>query len=332
MRVTLVSPWGSARCGLRTYTRYLAEELSKYVELWIVPHYRYAAPTREYAGWLARRVNALKPDITHIQFEYGVWNPWDPGVFLEFLRLIRGRRVVTMHSVGFPVEKAISELADAIIVHNRYMHGLFQGDRDKVFIIPHGCRLINIPRNVARRRLGIKPDTYLIGVFGFIDYRKGHDIALEAYRKLMSRGVGAEMVFVGGWHTNNTTPYMAEVLRTARELGVRVTGYVDDQVFEHWLSAVDVVLHPARAVSESGIVSLALGAGKPVVAPDHPALEDKPVIRYKTMEELVKALEELRDPKLREEWGREARRYAEENSWEKIAGKHMELYRKLLTG
>jgi len=331
----MVSPWGSARCGLRTYTKYLAEELSKYVELWVVPHYRYAQPDRQYARWLAWRVSALKPDIVHVQFEYGVWNPWDPGVFVEFLQLVRRHRakvVVTMHSVGFPVEKAVSELADAVIVHNRYMHGLFQGDREKAYIIPHGCRLINIPRDVARRRLGIKQGTYLVGVFGFIDYRKGHDIALEAYEKLRSRGVGAEMVFVGGWHSDRGSPYMQQVVMKAGELGVRVTGYVDDAVFETWLAAVDTVLHPARAISESGVVCAALGAGKPVVAPDHPALRDKPVIRYETMEELVRALEELRDPEQREELGRKARRYAEENSWEKIAGKHMELYRKLLTG
>jgi len=204
---------------------------------------------------------------------------------------------------------------------------VFQGNKDKALILPHGCRIISIPRDVARRRLGVKPDTYMIGVFGFIDWRKGHDIALEAFSKLKD----AEMVFVGGWHSDSVTPYMQQVIMKARELGVRVTGYVDDATFETWLAAVDVVLHPARAVSESGVVSAALGAGKPVVATDHPAFEEKPVARFKTVEELVDILEELRDPGRREEWGRRAREYAERNSWSMVAEKHAELYMSLLT-
>jgi len=332
MRVAIVSPWGSARCGLRTYTRYLVSELVRYVDdVYVVPHYRYAPPDRGYVRWLARRVNALKPDIVHVMHEYGVWNPWDPGVFLEFLRLVEGRKVVTMHSTGFPVEEAISELVDAVIVHNRHMFSFFQGKRGKCFILPHGCRLPNISRDVARRRLGIDPGRYVIGVFGFIDYRKGHDTALDVFARLRQR-IDAEMVFVGGWHTDRGNPYMQQVLARARELGVRVTGFVDDATFETWLVAVDVVLHPARAVSESGVVCAALGAGKPVVATDHPAFEDKPVIRCRTVDEIVEALERLADPKQRDEWGRRAREYAEQNSWAKIAEKHVELYRKLLTG
>lgn len=328
MRIVVISPWGSARCGLRTYTKYLVEELSKHAEVWVVPHYRYAQPDKHYARWLARRALDLEPDIIHVQHEYGVWNPLDPSVFIEFLRLVKphAKVVVTMHSTGFPVEKAISGLADAVIVHNRYMYGLFQGDKGKAFIIPHGCRLIDASRNEARRRLGVDPSKYVIGVFGFIDYRKGHDIALEAFSKLRD----AEMVFVGGWHTDNVTPYMAEVLRRARELGVKVTGYVDDYTWELWLSAVDVVLHPARQVSESGVVSVALGAGKPVVVTDHPAFLGKPVLRFKTIDELVGILEKLRDQGVREAHGARARRYAELFSWERIAWLHHHLYKYLL--
>jgi len=262
-------------------------------------------------------------------YEYGVWNIYDPSVFLEFLRLIRGRKVVTMHSTGFPAEKTISELVDAVIVHNKYMYERFQGDKEKASIIPHGCRLIDIPRDEARRRLGIDPSRYLIGVFGFIDYRKGHDIALEVFARLMERGVDAEMVFVGGWHSDRSTPYMSEIARRARELGVRVTGYVSDGEFETWLTAVDVVLHPARAVSESGVVCASLGAGKPVVATDHPAFEDKPVLRFRAVDQLVDILETLSDPRAREEPSRRAREYAEQHSWAKVAEMHHRLYTEL---
>lgn len=332
MRVVMVSPWGSARCGIRSYTRFLAEELSKYVELWIVPHYRYAPPTRDYVRWLAKRVLSLEPDIIHIQHEYGIWNPWDPGVFVELLQLLRSsgaRIVVTIHSTGFPVEAEIARLADAIIVHNRYMYERFQGDKEKALIVPHGCRIINISREEARRRLGIDPSRYIVGVFGFIDYRKGHDIALEVFARLRQR-IDAEMVFVGGWHSERSTPYMSEIAGMARELGVRVTGYVSDEEFELWIAAVDVVLHPARAVSESGVVCMALGAGKPVVVADHPAFQDKPVLRFRAVDQLVSILEALSDPRAREEPSRRAREYAEQHSWARVAEKHVELYRSLL--
>jgi len=332
MRVVMVAPWGSARCGLRTYAKYLAEELSRHVELWVVPHYRYAQPDKQYARWLARRVNGLKPDIVHVMHEYGIWNPWDPSVFLEFLRLVEGRKIITMHSTGFPVEEAVSRLVDAVIVHNRHIFGSFQGDRGKCFIIPHGCKLINMSRDAARRRLAIKPSTYLIGVFGFIDSRKGHDVALEAFSRLRKSGVDAEMVFVGGWHSGNPTPYMLDIVGRAGELGVKVTGYVDDRVFEYWMAAVDVVLHPARIASESGIVSLALGAGKPVITSSHPAFYGKPVIRAGSINELVGALKRLANPEVRAKWSRYARRYAELFNWERIAWLHHHLYKWILYG
>jgi len=336
MRVVLVSPWGSARCGLRTYTRYLVSELARYVDdVWVVPHYRYAQPDRGYVRWLADRIlMRLIPDVVHVQHEYGVWNPLDPSVFLEFLGVLRRSRarvVVTMHSTGFPVEAEIAELADAVVVHNRHMLSTFQGRKEKVFIIPHGCRLIDIPRDVARRVLGVKPSIYLVGVFGFIDWRKGHDVALKVFREVKQVVKGVEMVFVGGWHTENPTPYMQQVIARARELGVRLTGYVSDEDFEYWMAAVDVVLHPARVVSESGVVCAALGAGKPVVTTDHPALQDKPVIRCGTVDGMVEALQGLTDPKARGWWGSKAREYAVRHSWGRVAGKHVELYERLLT-
>ena len=331
MKVVLVSPWGSARCGLRTYSRFLAGELSKHVELWVVPHYRYALPDRDYARWLAWKVNSLKPDIVHVQHEYGVWNPWDPWVFVEFLRRVEARKVVTMHSTGFEWEKPISELADAVVVHNRFMYETFKGDRGKCFIIPHGCvsggsKIVS--KEHARRRLGLNPNSYIVGVFGFIDPRKGHDLALEAYRRLK----GVEMVFVGGWHSERVTPWVSLVLREAGRLGVRTVGYVDDEKFELWLQAVDVVLHPSRAVSESGIVCYALGLGKPVVVSDHPAFQGKPVLKFRTVEELVSLVVKLRDPGFRARWETFSRRYGEMFSWSRVAWLHHHLYRFVLTG
>jgi len=327
VKVALVTPWGSARCGIRSYSQFLANELARMVELWVVPHYRYALPDRRYAMWLADRVNKLNPDIVHIQFDWGFWNPYDPSVFLDFLRLLKGRKVITLHATGFPVDKAVSDLVDAVIVHNRYMFNVFQGNKDKCFIIPHGCKAIDIPKDKARRRLGVLPNTYLIGVFGFIDWRKGHDIALEAYSRLKD----VEMVFVGGWHSDSGNPYMSDIIAKARRLGVRVTGYVSDKEFELWLSAVDVVLQPSRAASESGVISYALGSGKAIVASDHPAFTDKPIIRFRSVDELVGIIEWLRDHKARGELEAKAKEYGKAFSWEKVAQLHHHLYR-YLTG
>ena len=326
IKVVFVTPWGSARCGIRSYSQFLANELARTVELWVVPHYRYALPDKRYAFWLADRVNNLNPDVIHVQHDWGFWNPYDPSVFLDFLRLLKGKKVVTLHATGFPVDRAVSDLADAIIVHNRYMFSVFQGDKEKCFIIPHGCKAIDIPKDKARRRLGVLPNTYLIGVFGFIDPRKGHDIALEAYSRLRD----LEMVFVGGWHSDSGNPYMSDIIARARRLGVRVTGYVSDKEFELWLSAVDVVLQPSRAASESGVISYALGSGKAVIASDHPAFIGKPIIKFRSVDELVKAIEALRDPGARADLEAKARWYGKMFSWERVAQLHYHLYRWLL--
>ncbi|RLG80088.1 MAG: hypothetical protein DRO09_03555, partial [Thermoprotei archaeon] len=80
------------------------------------------------------------------------------------------------------------------------------------------------------------------------------------------------------------------------------------------------------------IVCYALGLGKPVVASDHPAFQGKPVLKFRTVEELVALVEKLRNPEFRARWETYSRKYGEMFSWSRVAWLHHHLYMYVLRG
>jgi len=337
LKVCMVSHWvPSYRCGIKSYSYSLARALAEAgVEVVGVNHERLIPPSREYFRWLAGKANQTGADLTHIQYDFGRWrhpiNWWEP-IDEEFLTRVKKPLVATLHSTGGPGDDVVAKHAQALIVHNKPMFDQLRAGKDKAWIIPHGCpEGPPYGRMEAREKLQLPLDVKLIVVHGFITPAKGHDLALEAYRKL--KLPGARMVFAGGWHIDAETDYIRTVKEKAKELGVPVTGYLDDETSDLWLCAADVVLHPARMASESGVVARALGYWKCVVASDHPAFRDKPVARARDLDGMVDLLRELlTDDLTRVKFERKAREYAAMWSWRKVARYHRSLYKMVAEG
>jgi len=321
MRVAMVSPYLD-RCGVARYSGMLVKALSKYVDVYAIRHHRFGELYNSYLSWLLKRIKRVSPDVVHIQHEYGIFRPFER--FVKFLRMLDVPTVVTMHTVGVPSMDSAYDSIDsvkAVVVLNEALASILSRFCSKVRVIPFFVPDVPlISKEEARNMLNIPQDAFVVSTLGFIDYRKGTDIFLDVVSKLE----GVYPIIVGGWHTDFSTDYVKNVLKRAGELGVRVTGWVSDDLFYAYVSASDVIVLPIRAITESFTVHVALAYRKLVVVADADPLRDKPVVRCGSAGEMVEAIR--RADELYKKLRGDIDRYVAERSLDRIAKMHSDLY------
>lgn len=141
-----------------------------------------------------------------------------------------------------------------------------------VHVIPHPClspRKIQLDSVSAKVSLNLPTDSKLITIFGFLGKYKGHDIAIEAMKKLPENYC---LALVGGMHPEAKDSFLDSlVLSIPQDLQsrIRITGWVDRETADRYFAATDICLAPYRADTElsgSGAITWALSSGKPVIA------------------------------------------------------------------
>ena len=336
MKVAMITPW-RVRCGIASYSANLAEGLAQHgVDVYVVRLPRFGAMTPEILQMVAEKV-PRDVDLIHVQHEYGRFQGLEGGFYAALKQ--HGKPIVTtMHTTGvaLDVDRVIAGSSDKVIVHNRYCFDRFPY-KEKVIIIPHGCKPTACPpKEECRREFGIPEGVPVVGYLGFISPNKGLEDLIAAMLK-----VEAALVIAGGWFVEQETTYIAQLKQWSLDaLKGRCMwlGYVPDDRLAVAYGAMDVVAYPARAMSESGALLLAISHGKAVVARELPPTIEKQhlwgaLLTFKDIEDLARKLKMLLgDEELRRRMEANARRYAEEHSWPKIAQRHIEVYREVLEG
>ena len=112
----------------------------------------------------------------------------------------------------------------------------------------------------VRRELGIAADALVLSTVTVLRPGKGHDVAIDAVRRLQGRFPGVRLLILGDG------PARPDVARIARPLGdaVVMTGHRADVMAV--LAATDVLLHPSRMDAFPTALLEAGAAGVPVVA------------------------------------------------------------------
>ena len=249
------------------------------------------------------------PDVVHVQHEYLVYGARKYSalfpLLLILLRFLRRPVVVTMHSVilldkatgrffrehgvgrRFPslkrgltafVTKLIGLLSDAVIVHKHLMKETlverYGFDEDKIRVIPHG---VHPPKTVrdAKRKLGLKGHVILFS--GFVIPGKGVEQLIEAFSKLLAKGVDAVLVIAGRYHPRlrlENRWYLGSVERAIEKNNLHgrvifLNRFLTEEELNLYLSAADVVVLPYTddsIIGASGVLVRSVATGKPVVA------------------------------------------------------------------
>lgn len=332
MKVGIVTPWHT-RCGISTYSVDLATAVSRHdAEVYIARLKRLGHKSMEYFETLATR-RIPKVDVVHIQHEYGLYKGGEPAFFSR-LRQSTGITpvVTTMHSVGSPIpDEIVANHSDEVVVHNRFCRERYL---HPCTVIPHGVTPREpMPMEEAKEKLGLKGP--VVTMFGFIGPYKGYE---EAIRTIGLEFPGVNLLVAGGWHVDLQTTYIARMRQLADTIApgqVTWTGWLEREELPTVFGASDVCLYTNRYMTESGALLTAIGYGRCVLcrslAPNREREERGALKTFSKDSELILGLEELlEDPDLRARYEAGARRHAEEVSWSRVAGMHMELYRDLL--
>lgn len=335
LNIAMVTTW-KVRCGIATYSQNLVNALAEQgVNVYVVRVSRFGQKTADLMLNVVRQIPAGKIDLIHVAHEYGIWQGLEQP-FYSALKELKKPIVTTMHAVGvrLDTDRGIAEMSDRVIVHNKNCARRF-GFPKKTVIILHGCKPSKtVPVEEAKSSFGIDPRTPIVGYLGFISEYKGLEQLIEAMIKVPN----AALFIVGGWHTETETPYIMTLKQRSLELlpkRCQWPGYVSDERLPAAYGAMDLVVYPSRFATESGALIMALSHGKAVLASRiGPFIEKEKVgalMTFKNVKDLAAKIKRLlKDEELRRQLEEGARKYATEASWDKVAEKHVDLYKEVL--
>jgi glycosyltransferase involved in cell wall biosynthesis len=127
-----------------------------------------------------------------------------------------------------------------------------------------GCYRNDVDRASARQALGLEPGTFVLLFLGQIRPYKGIEELLASFRATARRDW---RLVIAGMPLDEA--YCRNLRAEAAEIdGARlVMEYIPDENLQVFFQAADVVVLPFKKVENSGSAILAMGFGKPVVAP-----------------------------------------------------------------
>lgn len=234
---------------------------------------------------------------------------------------------------SYPLFERVVDRSLGVLVHNDFA-------RERVLASRPRARVARVPlpfdpgarpelsRQVARERLGLPPESFVVATFGFITPAKRLPVVISAFAALRRRHPQAVLLLVG-----ETSPHydLGSLLEGERGTGVRLTGRVSLEEFEGAMAACDVAVnfrHPTGGETSASLVRL-LGRGVPTLVTDAGSFRELPgdacikVPLGEGEEEQTAAflLALAADPELRRRLGDNARRHlAAHHRLEQTAG------------
>jgi glycosyltransferase involved in cell wall biosynthesis len=119
---------------------------------------------------------------------------------------------------------------------------------------------------VLKQEFGFKEEDTVLLFFGLVRKYKGLDLLLEAFARLTSRNENLKLLVVGEFYEDDQ-PYLDQIKRLDLEGLVHLENrYVPNEEVDRYFAASDCLVLPYRSATQSGILSMAYGFRKPVVA------------------------------------------------------------------
>jgi D-inositol-3-phosphate glycosyltransferase len=117
-----------------------------------------------------------------------------------------------------------------------------------------------------KKELGIDAKDKVILFFGYVRKYKGLDILIEAFSKILGILQDTFLLIVGEFYDNQHT-YLEQIKKYNIEHKVKVINkFVPNEEVSKYYSISDVVVLPYKSATQSGILNIAYGFNKPVIA------------------------------------------------------------------
>lgn len=170
----------------------------------------------------------------------------------------------------YPMLKRVAERSLAVVVHNPAARRAVQAaaPQARVVEIPHLLQMPPLPGESEtmryRSRLGVDPDAFLFGVFGYLRESKRLSSVLEVFPEVRRLQPSAALLVAGEFVSTDLERAVAPLLS---QPGVLRRPYLLEREFWLAASAVDacINLRDPSAGETSGIAIRMMGLGKPVL-------------------------------------------------------------------
>lgn len=286
---------------------------------------------------VARGLRRRKPDVILCAYWFGLFAP-----LYALIKQVSGRKmIVLMHNFAshetFAGETMLRNLmvasADGIVtlsqhvaheVRKSYPHvpvrALFHPVYEPV------CKMV--PKEEARRKLGLGSSEPVLLFFGYVRKYKGLDILIESMPEVIRRHPGTQLLVAGEFY------YGEKMFRERIDtlgIGEQVKVYaefVSNDRMSLFFSAADVVVLPYREASQSGVVQQAYGFVRPVLVSGTGGLpeavldgETGAVVRALDPSAFAEGICDFLNSMKSVCYEEKVREYAKELSWEVFADK-----------
>ena len=124
-----------------------------------------------------------------------------------------------------------------------------------------------MPRDIARRDLGLAADDDVLLFTGSLRRYKGLDALIGAFERMLPAHPSLRLVLAGATREEDP-PLLERVAATARDRILLVDRFLDNDELQLYFRAADAGVYPYDEVLTSGSIMLAQSFGLPVVAPD----------------------------------------------------------------
>ena len=126
-----------------------------------------------------------------------------------------------------------------------------------------------VPKDEARKSLGLPQDATILLFFGFIRDYKGLDLLMKAYAKVAKAKNDVQrnlLLVVAGEFYNNGEQY--KTLERELQLEGQIawhTDFIPDERVRYYFSAADLIVQPYKSATQSGVTQIAYHFERPML-------------------------------------------------------------------
>ncbi len=234
-------------------------------------------------NWLrvGNEIKKLNPDIVVVRYWIPLMGPC-LGTILRIIKKNKHTRIICIADNIIPHEKRFGDkpftryfikAVDAFITMSEKVMGdlrLFTTTK-KALLVPHPLYDNfgeKIPKDAARKELGIGNKELVVLFFGFIRKYKGLDILLDAMKLIRQSPLPAancKLLIAGEFYEDRKT-YDEQIERLGIKDNLLLhTGFIADIDVKNYFCAADVVIQPYRNATQSGVTPLAYHFEVPMI-------------------------------------------------------------------
>ena len=291
MKVALVAPFPPFRGGIAQHSAQLAKALIATQHNITLYSWRSQYPKMFY------RRPEIDTSVTAFSDAEKVLQWWNPfswislGKKLRHADLIIFPWTVPFHAPHYLTMMSISKTPAVLMVHNALPHEPFPAARFLARqVFKRSSRLVTHARSIdiVCKQLANNIDSFVVPLpsvlstiekppppappfrllaLGYLRHYKGTDLAIEAVAYLKSRGNSVHLTVAGEpWDGNQEYwERYVEELQVNNEVTLKLK-YQSDSNLTDLLAEHHALIAPYRSATQSGVVALALDAGRPVIA------------------------------------------------------------------